>query len=121
MKNLPSIARLALLAAALGALLGLPLLTSAMSPQSGSVTVVNSSSYEIDNVFTSPVNSDDWGADRLNNAVIAPGTSASFNVTCSGSLKIITEAGDGCFVYSTASCSGDTVTITNSSARDCGN
>ena len=117
MKKLPAIARLAVLAA----LLGLPLLTSAMSPQSGSVTVVNSSSYEIGNVFFSPVNSDDWGPDQLNNGVIAPGASASFNVSCSGSIKVITEDGDGCFVYSTASCSGDTVTISSSSARDCGN
>jgi hypothetical protein len=120
MKNLPAIARRALLAATLCALLGLPLLTSAMSPQSGSVTVVNSSSNEIDNVFFA-TSADNWGPDQLNNAVLAPGASASFNVSCSGTITVVTEDGDGCFVYSPTSCSGGTVTVTNSSARDCGN
>ena len=120
MKNLPAIVRLALLAAALCALLGLPLLSSAKSSQPSSVTVVNSSSNEIDNVFFA-ASADNWGPDQLNNATIAPGASASFNVSCSGTITVITEDSDGCFVYSSASCSGDTVTVTNSSARDCGN
>ncbi len=112
--------RLALLAAALCALLASPLLSSAKSPQAASVTVVNESSNQIDNVFFA-TSAENWGPDQLNNGAIAPGSSASFDVSCSGSITVITEDGDGCFVYSPASCSGGTVTVSNSSARDCGN
>jgi hypothetical protein len=57
---------------------------------------------------------------------VIPANGGSFtisNVSCSGStIKVIAEDQDGCFSYQVVSCSeGATWTITNDTARDCGN
>ena len=88
-----------------------------------SVNIVNNSNNEIRNVYLSHVNADDWGANQLGNAVIAPGQSFALNnVACDQQqVKIIGEDQDGCFVSTVVACgSSSTWTITNDTARDCG-
>ena len=92
---------------------------------STSVNIVNNSSRAIRNVYLSHVDLDDWSNDQLSDdASIAPGQSVNLNnVACDqDKVKIIGEDADGCFVSTVVNC-GDsaTWTITNDSARDCGN
>lgn len=100
----------------------LPLLTRAQT--SASITVTNNSAVEIHHIYLSPPDTDDWGPDQLNGVNIAAGASYTLsNISCSGAgVKVIAEDQNGCFLTYTISCSSnDTWTITDSSARDCGN
>ena len=105
-------------------LFALAALSSARTPTTTSVNIVNNSSREIRSVYLSHVNTDDWSSNQLSNgAVIAPGQSYNLsNVTCDQQqVKVIGEDQDGCFLSTVVSC-GDsaTWTITNATARDCG-
>jgi hypothetical protein len=115
--------RLVMFCALLGLVLSLPLLSSASSP-STSVTIVNNSSWTINNVYLSPVDSDNWSAGLLDNNSIVTGASYTFNnLSCDqGSIKVITEDQNGCFLSQVITCnSSQTWTITNDAAPDCGN
>ena len=90
-----------------------------------SITIVNNSVREIHHVYLSATDQNNWGSDQLVHSVI-PANGGSFtinDVSCSGStIKVIAEDEDGCFSYQVVSCSGGaTWTITNNTARDCGN
>jgi hypothetical protein len=89
-----------------------------------SVNIANNSNKEIRNVYLSHVNVDDWGGNQLGNSTISPGQSFALNnVACDQQqVKVIAEDQDGCFVSTVVNC-GDsaTWTITNDTARDCGN
>ena len=107
---------------ALIAFASLPLLTRARAT-STSVNIVNSSSREIRNVYSSHVDAEDWSADLLGEGGIAAGQSYNLsNVTCDGQqVKIIAEDQDGCFASTVISCGqSSSWTITNDTARDCG-
>ena len=111
-----------IICAALLAFASLPLLTRARSV-STSVNIVNSSSKEIRNLYSSHVNADDWSSDLLGSATIGSGQSLSVtNIACdSQQVKIIAEDQDGCFASTVVTCDQDsTWTITNDTARDCG-
>jgi hypothetical protein len=86
---------------------------------------VNNSTREIRNVYLSHVDVDDWGSNQLSEgATIAPGQSVSLaNLACDQQqVKVIAEDGDGCFLSLVAACGNNaTWTITNDTARDCGN
>lgn len=99
----------------------MPLLTKAQP--STSVTVVNSSNWQILHVYLSSVDQDNWGADQLNDQAIGNGGSTTLNITCDASqVKVIAENQDGCFLYQVVSCgSNDTWTITSNATPDCGN
>jgi hypothetical protein len=115
---------LALLLLAIAVLASAPLLMGATSTVTTTVTVVNNSSREIRHIYFSPSNQDDWGPDQLNSSVIGQGSSHTLNnVPCEGAdIKIIAEDQDGCFITRTVTCSENTNwTITNETARDCGN
>lgn len=113
---------------ALGVFVGLmvcsPLLSTAHAPATA-ITIVNNSSHEVRHVFLSSPDQNNWGPDQLANSAIPPngGSATIGNVSCSGpSIKVIAEDEDGCFVYQVVTCSDSvTWTITNGSARDCGN
>jgi hypothetical protein len=112
--------RLAILSLSLFALAAL---SSARTPTTTSVNIVNNSNREIRNVYISHVNTDDWSGNQLSNgAVIAPGQSNSLsNVACDQQqVNVIAEDQDGCFLSTVVNC-GDsaTWTITNDTARDC--
>ncbi len=104
----------------------LPLLSSARSKSTftlTSVNIVNSSSREIRNVYLSHVDRDDWGTNQLGNSTISSGQ--SFNLSIASwdqqQVKIIGEDADGCFVSTVVSNGGNaTWTIDNDTARDCG-
>ncbi|HYR75247.1 MAG TPA: hypothetical protein VEM96_05330 [Pyrinomonadaceae bacterium] len=89
-----------------------------------SVNIVNNSSKDIRNVYLSHVNADDWSGNQLGDTIISAGQSfALSNVACDQQqVKVIAEDQDGCFASMVVNC-GDsaTWTITNSTARDCGN
>jgi hypothetical protein len=107
----------------IGALVCTTLASHASGGTSG-ITIVNSSTREIRHVYLSAPDQNDWGPDQLVQSVISPnGGSFTINdVSCSGStIKVVAEDQDGCFSYQVVSCSGATWTITNDTARDCGN
>lgn len=90
---------------------------------STSVNIVNNSSREVRNVYTSHVDADDWSSDLLGDASIGPNQSSTISgFTCDQQqVKVIAEDQDGCFLSTVVSCgSSSTWTITNDAARDCG-
>ena len=114
-----SLYRLAILSLFLFALAAI---SSARTPTTTSVNIVNNSSREMRNVYISHVNADDWTGNQLGNATIPAGQSFTLsNVACDQQqVKVIAEDQDGCFLSTVVNC-GDsaTWTITNASARDC--
>jgi hypothetical protein len=119
-----TVRRLAL-AVALCALTAAPLLSSTRAEQtSTSIQITNSSSVEIRHIYFSPVDSDDWGPDQLNQAVLTNGNSITLeNAACTqGQIKVVAEDQNGCFISTTITC-GDssTWTITDTTERSCGN
>ena len=108
---------------ALIALAAMPLLSTARTASiSTSVTIVNNSSRDVRNVYTSHVDADDWSADLLTGP-ITPGHSATVSgVACDGQqVKVIGEDQDGCFLSTVISCgSSGSWTVDDQTARDCG-
>jgi hypothetical protein len=89
-----------------------------------SITITNNSGREIRHVYLSAPDQNNWGSDQLSGSVIAPsGGSVTVSADCDGaSIKVIAEDTEGCFSYQVVSCSeGASWTITNDTARDCGN
>jgi len=109
---------------ALIAFASLPLLSLGKTAQvTTSVNIVNSSSRDIRNVYSSHVDADDWSSDLLGEATIAAGQSRGVtDLACDGEgVKVIAEDQDGCFLNVVVSCGQNaTWTITNDTARDCG-
>lgn len=99
-------------------------LSSARTPTTTGVSIVNNSSRTIVNVYLSHVNADDWSSNQLGTATISPGQSFTLNnVACDQQqVKVISEDQDGCFASTVVTCgSSATWTVTNDTARDCGN
>ena len=113
--------RFSMLLAAIFAL-GTVALPYAAPPQAVTLTIVNNTSRDIRHVYVAPANSDNWGADQLNNSAIAPGVSRTLNINWDQStVKLVAEDADGCFMTSTVSTAGTIDwTITDSTPRDCG-
>ena len=123
-KSSPLSTSLVVLAIFVGMMVCAPLLSNAYAP-STSITIVNNSSREIRHVYLSAPDQNNWGTDQLVNSVI-PANGGSFtlaNVSCGeAGIKVIAEDQEGCFSYQVVACSDNvTWTITNSTARDCGN
>lgn len=122
-KSSPLFTSLVVLAVFVGVMVCGPLLSKAHAPATA-ITIVNNSGREVRHVFLSAPDSNNWSADQLGSSVIsANGGSVTINASCDGpSIKVIAEDQDGCFSYQVVSCSENaTWTITNSTARDCGN
>ena len=120
----PLFTSLVALAICVGIMVCSPLLSNAHVSATTSITIVNNSGREIRHVYLSAIDQNNWGSDQLSNSVISPngGSFTIGNVSCSGSIKVIAEDQEGCFSYQVVSCSeGSTWTITNDTARDCGN
>jgi hypothetical protein len=112
--------RTLVLAAALGVLLVTMPLVSTAGLQMTAITITNNSGLTIRHVYLSPVDQNNWGPDQLNNSVIGPGGSVTINATCQGSVKVIGEDQDGCFLSTVVSCTGSASwTIANNATRDC--
>ena len=101
----------------LSAFAAMPLLSRAQ-PQATTITVVNNSGWMITHLFV------DWGADHLNGATLSPGGSFTISgVSCSseGTVKVISEDADGCFLAKIVECSDNVVwTITSNLSPNCG-
>lgn len=123
-KSSPLFTSLLVVSAFVGIMVCAPMLSNAHVPLA-SITIVNNSSREIRHVYFSPPDQNNWGSDQLGSSVIsANGGSVTLgDVSCGGAgIKVIAEDQDGCFSYQVVSCSqGATWTITNETARDCGN
>lgn len=124
MKNSESsrLPRRFIICVALIAVASIPFLSHARTVAT-SVNIVNNSSREISNVYTSHLDADDWSADLLGDARIAAGQSQNVgSIQCDGQqVKIIAEDQDGCFISTIVTCgSSSTWTITNDTPRDCG-
>lgn len=120
-----TLARFTVLCVALFALAALSAarVPTAVPATSTSVNIVNNSSRDMQNVYLSPVNTDDWGADQLTTPITA---GHSFNLTSLAcdqqQVKVIGEDSDGCFISTVITCgSSSTWTVTNDTSRDCGN
>jgi hypothetical protein len=102
--------------------LGTVALPYAAPPQAVTLTIVNNTSRDIRHVYVAPANSDDWGADQLNNSSIAPGVSRTLNINWDQpTVKLVAEDQDGCFITTIVSSAGTIDwTITNSTPKDCG-
>jgi hypothetical protein len=104
----------------------LPLLSNARSrPVTSSITVVNSSSWEIRHLYLSAADQDNWGPDQLSDGTVLH-TGDSYvlnNVSCdAGQIKVVSEDKNGCFLSAVVSCTADaTWTITNNATPNCGN
>jgi len=98
-----------------------PLLSKA--EPSSSVSIVNNSSRPIEHVYFSHVGADDWSGNVLESEIGSGQSSTISNFSCDAEqMRVIGEDVDGCFLYSTVTCGSSTTwTITNSTARDCGN
>jgi hypothetical protein len=105
-------------------LFALAALSSARTPMTTSVNIVNNSAGEIRNVYLSHVDADDWTANQLaDGTAIGSGQSYNLsNVACDQQqIKVIGEDQDGCFLSTVVTCgSSSTWTITNDTAKDCG-
>lgn len=101
-----------------------PLLTSARPhpPQAGTITVVNNTTREIRFLYLSPANADDWGPDQLNGAAIGVGQTYTLSgVSGGGTIKVVAEDQDGCFLSQVVDyTNGATWTLTSSDPRNCG-
>ncbi len=121
--NSRNLRRLIIFCITFGALTIVPLLSRAQP--STSVNIVNNSSREIRHVYLSHVNTDDWSRNQLSDdAVISRGQSFTLSdVACDQQqVKVIGEDQDGCFISTVVNCGDNAVwTITNDTARDCGN
>lgn len=113
------------LAVCAGIMVCAPLLSTAAHVPTTSITITNNSGREIRHVYLSAPDQNNWGSDQLGTLVISAngGSVTISNVSCGGaSIKVIAEDQEGCFSYQVVSCSeGATWTITNDTARDCGN
>jgi len=91
---------------------------------STSVSIVNNSSRFIRHVYLSHVYVDDWSSNQLGDSVISAGQSFTLSdIACDQQqAKVIAEDQDGCFLSTVVACGGNVEwTITNETARDCGN
>ena len=114
--------RLIIFCAIFSVSMALPLLSRAQT--SISLNIVNNSNREIRHLYLSHVDADDWSGNQLGDAVISPGQSFTVsNLSCDAQqIKVIGEDQDGCFLSTVVACGGDAAwTITNDTARDCGN
>ena len=114
--------RVAIIAVAFCAFASLPLLVGARA-RTASINIVNNSSREIVNIYLSHADADDWGSDLLPDSTIATGQSFTIpNVSWDESqLKVVAEDGNGCFLSTVVSSSGDsTWTISADAQADCG-
>ena len=114
--------RVAIIAIAFCAFASLPLLAGARA-RTASINIVNNSGREIVNLYLSHADADDWGSDLLPDATIATGQSFTIpDVSWDQSqLKVVAEDGNGCFLSTVVSSSGDsTWTISADTQADCG-
>lgn len=116
-------ARLFALCVALCALAALPLLSSARTPRSASISIANNSGRSIINVYFSHTDQDDWGTNQIGNTPIESGSARTIsNVSWDQSqLKVVAEDSNGCFLSTVVSATGDsTWTVTANAPADCG-
>lgn len=116
--------RLAIILSAFCLVVGIPLFSCAQPQPATTITITNSSSWEIKHVYLSATDQDNWGPDQLNGSVINPGETFTLNnVACNGSnLKVISEDQNGCFLSAVVACASNAGwTINNNATPDCGN
>ena len=87
------------------------------------ITVVNTSTRDIDGLYLAATAQSAWGPDQIESEVLEQGASVILRgVSCAqSSLVVVAEDLAGCFLYQSVGCGGDaTWTISNATPRDCG-
>lgn len=88
-----------------------------------SITVQNSSHRDIHHLYLAAGDPNNWGPDQLHGSIISQGQSYVLSdVACGGgTIRVIAEDQNGCFVYFNASCDANqNWEITDGTAPDCG-
>jgi hypothetical protein len=87
----------------------------------GDIKITNSSDWQLDHLFMSTVDEEEWGPDQLGDEVI--GTGESFNlkgVPCATyDVKLVDEDGDECEVRQVDVCGSGGWNIGNDDLLDC--
>ena len=98
------------------------MVSNAVAPTTN-ISITNNSGRSISHIYLSPPNSDNWGPDQLNDNAVASGSSVTISsAACEGSVKVIAEDQDGCFISTTIACSENAGwTISSDAPRNCGN
>lgn len=115
--------RLVLLGVSCIVLAALPLLARTHAQPAG-IRVVNNSALEIRHLYLSAPDSDNWGADQLDNTSIRTGETFTLNnVSCGqAEIKLIAEDQNGCFVAQVVACADNASwTIPAGVVPNCGN
>jgi predicted small secreted protein len=78
-----------------------------------SLTIVNDSSFTFDNIYLSPVDQDDWGADLLGADLLDPGDEVVItDLVCDVfDIRIVDEDGDECIVTDVDLCFDDALWV----------
>jgi len=95
---------------------------SASAADSSNITLKNSSKWAIHQLYFSPANTTEWGADQLGNQTIAHGASFTLNgIPCNKyDVRLVDEDGDECVVQDVAVCANnDTWEITDHDLLGC--
>jgi hypothetical protein len=87
----------------------LPSSSPVLAQKRASVTVTNTSDWELHHFFLSSVEDDAWGPDQLGEEVIGTGESFTLkNIPCdSYDVKLVDEDGDECVVENVDICGSD--------------
>ncbi len=74
--------------------------------ETATVKVINQSKWEIHHIFLSPSETDEWGPDQLEEAVLEKGASLTLtSIPCNDyDIKVIDEDGDECVIEAVPLC-----------------
>jgi hypothetical protein len=97
-------------------------LTSTALAWAGELTVTNQSKYEIQELYVSPSNTDDWGNDLLGDETIATGGQFVVRSILPGvyDIKVVDEDEDECIVESVDLASNYVWQLTDEVIENCG-
>ena len=102
-------------------ILMLALNCAVLTANAGDVTISNASEWNLDHLYMSSVDQDEWGADQLGDAVI--GTGESFTLTgvpcASYDVKLVDDDGDECEVADVDICGDGGWEITSDDLLAC--
>lgn len=115
--------RLALVSFVLCSIGTMFLLYAAAPAQSVQLTVVNNSAKELRYLYLSPADNDNWSGDQLNDSAIGAGATRTINFSWEqGTVKLVGEDHDGCFLSKTVTVASTIEwTIASDAPRNCGN
>ena len=94
---------------------------AAAAPAASVVKIQNRSSWDLHELYLSPVDDADWGPDQLGEHIVESGASFSLrDVPCDAyDVQLVDEDGDACVVGGVALCSDDVWVIDDEDLLAC--